>query len=209
MRTSRLDKTVNDLPLLLIYLTAYAGFHSLLATDRIKNLLEGCCPGLARYYRLTYSLFSVVALYPLFALLRNSPELYTISGPPSYLMRVIQTTGALGFVYAAGAIDLGLFLGYHQPDPATKSADDLSLTGPYRVCRHPLYFFCSLFLVAQPAVSRAYAVFTVWTIAYFWIGSWIEERRLINQYGETYIAYRDQVPHFIPFPRNGKASPSR
>ena len=193
---------MSELLILSIYLVAYAGVHSLLATERLKSRIHNCCPGFFRHYRLSYSIVSVLTLYPLFFLLRHSPVLYHVTGPPALLMRIVQILAALGFAYAARSIDLDIFLGYRQPAPASAGPDQpLSTDGPYRICRHPLYFFASLFLATQPIVSHAYAVFTVWTISYFWIGSWIEERRLLSQFGDTYRTYKQEVPHFLPIPR--------
>jgi methanethiol S-methyltransferase len=197
---------VNDLYLLSIYLIAYAALHSLLATDRIKQPLRGCCPGFFRFYRLCYTIVSLIALYPLFAALGSSPDLYAVPGDLYFFFRAIQIISAIGFVWAAKAIDLGLFLGYRTPTVAEDAkSENLSTHGPYRFCRHPLYFFASLFLLAEPSVSQAYALFTGWTVVYFWIGSWIEEHRLIDQFGDTYLEYCNEVPHFLPFPRKRKA----
>ncbi|MEE2752598.1 MAG: hypothetical protein VX910_01340, partial [Candidatus Latescibacterota bacterium] len=77
---------------------------------------------------------------------------------------------AIGFMLSLKAIDVGLFVGLRSPDlevPGDIHQPALSTSGPYRLCRHPLYFFASLFLAAQPSVSVAYAIFTTWTLAYF------------------------------------------
>lgn len=191
---------MNDLLILAGYLVAYALVHSLLATDRVKQPIDGCCPRLSRYYRLAYSLLSIALLYPLQSLLAGSDILYRIDGPPGLLLRVIQICAAAGFLYAANAFDLGDFLGYRIRKKSSGD-DQLSVDGAFRICRHPLYLFVSVFLVAQPIVTEAYAVFTLWTVLYFWTGSWIEERRLIDRFGATYLDYRARTPHFLPLPR--------
>ena len=149
----------------------------------------------------------------MFAFLRNSPPLYRVAEPISYLLQVLQMVGAIGFLVSLKAIDVGLFIGLRSlipeaPDDIDQLAPELSTTGPYRLCRHPLYFFASLFLATQPSVSVAYAIFTAWTIAYFWTGSWIEERRLIGTFGDAYLRYRESVPHFFPIPYKRNTDPS-
>jgi protein-S-isoprenylcysteine O-methyltransferase Ste14 len=195
------------------YLVAYAIVHSLLATDAVKIRFKRVCPRLFPIYRLAYTTFSVVTLVPLIPILARSPSLYQIEAPIAYLLRILQIVGGVGFLLSLKAIDLGLFVGLRSPIPVEPSdidqqAPELSTAGPYGLCRHPLYFFASLFLTAHPLVSQAYAIFTGWTVAYFWFGSWIEERRLINTFGDTYLEYRDRVPHFFPIPYKKKADSS-
>ena len=204
---------MNDLYLLAGFLFAYAGLHSLLAAQRIKHRLEGHWPHLARSYRLAYTIVSVITLWPLVLFLAASPNLYRVTGYTAYALRILQVIGGIGFLASLRAIDLGIFLGYrrsseNETTPPSPTEPALTTDGPYGLCRHPVYFFASLFLVAQPTVSEGYAVFTIWTVTYFWLGSWMEERRFIRDLGDTYLQYRAHVPHFIPLPRKRKTSSS-
>jgi protein-S-isoprenylcysteine O-methyltransferase Ste14 len=200
----------NDLTLLAIYLIAYAGVHSLLATDIAKHRISGFFNGRDRYYRILYSILSTIALYPLLVILHRSPTLYQIDGQALPLvMRGLQAVGGIGFLLSLRAVELGIFVGLKQ-QTSDQAASELATDGPYAWCRHPLYFFASLFLLMEPSVSEAYAVFTIWTVLYFWSGSWIEESRLIQTYGSAYLDYRARVPHFIPRPYTRNAgSPDR
>ena len=38
-------------------------------------------------------------------------------------------------------------------------------------------------------------------VAYFYAGTFFEERRMERKYGEGYREYRRHVPRFLPFPR--------
>ena len=75
----------------------------------------------------------------------------------------------------------------------------LIIRGPYRWVRHPLY---SLFLVMiwscpDLTVDRLLfnVLFTVWMV----IGSILEERDLVDAFGETYREYQHKVPMLIPY----------
>lgn len=52
-----------------------------------------------------------------------------------------------------------------------------------------------LFTLYSAAATAAAA------IAYFYIGTFFEERRMERKFGEAYRAYRRRVPRFFPLPR--------
>ena len=64
--------------------------------------------------------------------------------------------------------------------------------------RHPMYFaliiflWCGTFRVMDIVIN---AVLTVYVL----IGTRLEEKKLLVEYGETYIAYQQKVPMLVPF----------
>jgi protein-S-isoprenylcysteine O-methyltransferase Ste14 len=69
--------------------------------------------------------------------------------------------------------------------------------------RHPLYLGCSILLAFHPVQTRSSAATAAAVIAYFYIGTFFEERRLARKFGEAYREYRRRVPRFLPLPRRG------
>ncbi|MBN8624859.1 MAG: isoprenylcysteine carboxylmethyltransferase family protein [Planctomycetes bacterium] len=75
----------------------------------------------------------------------------------------------------------------------------LTTTGPYSICRHPLYMgsflmvlgFCSLFGHVDYFVATAVLAFTAYPLAIHF-----EERRLASLYGDKWEAYVRHVPRF-------------
>jgi len=180
----------------LSYLIFYAILHSILAMDRIKSPLYRIIP--QQYYRLLYTLISLILLTPLPWLPWPTGTLYHIHAPLSYLFHTIQVLGILGFLWTLRHTALGDFLGWaHLKKPFL--SPQLITTGPYRLCRHPLYFWISITFITHPHVTHKHLIFTLWLILYFWIGSYIEERRLTLQYGEAYKTYQTHTPRLIPF----------
>jgi protein-S-isoprenylcysteine O-methyltransferase Ste14 len=82
------------------------------------------------------------------------------------VMRGLQAVGRIGFLLSFRAVELGIFVGLKR-QTGDQVAFALSTDGPYAWCRHPLYFFASLFLLMEPSVSEAYAGFTIGTVIYF------------------------------------------
>jgi len=83
------------------------------------------------------------------------------------------------------------------------------INGMYRFVRHPLYFFSLLALWSMPVMTVNLLMFNIGATLYFVIGSRVEERRLVQSYGEAYRAYQQRVPGLIPLLRLPPLRPSR
>jgi protein-S-isoprenylcysteine O-methyltransferase Ste14 len=70
----------------------------------------------------------------------------------------------------------------------------------YRWVRHPLYFWGLVFiwLMPQMTVNRL-ALFAVFSV-YLYVGTFFEERRLVEEFGDDYREYQRRVPRLIPAP---------
>jgi methanethiol S-methyltransferase len=74
----------------------------------------------------------------------------------------------------------------------------LNIEGPYKVVRHPLYLFTIIFLVLRPTMDLFYLIFLIFLIAYFYIGSFYEERKLVSVFGDQYRKYQGSVHRLFP-----------
>jgi len=112
---------------------------------------------------------------------------------------------ALGLVlFAVGlgfAIWARLHIGRNWGTPMTqKEEPELVTSGPYRLVRHPIY---SGVLVA--GVGTAVALSWMWLIAvalagiYFVYSAVVEERFMIEQFPDTYPAYKRSTKMLVPF----------
>jgi protein-S-isoprenylcysteine O-methyltransferase Ste14 len=70
--------------------------------------------------------------------------------------------------------------------------------GPYRWVRHPLYLFMTLMIWSCPDLTADRLLFNgLWTV-WIVIGSILEERDLVLEFGDVYREYQQTVPMFIP-----------
>jgi protein-S-isoprenylcysteine O-methyltransferase Ste14 len=77
----------------------------------------------------------------------------------------------------------------------------LKRNGLLGVVRHPMYFALILYLWCQIFRTMDLVINTLLTL-YVIIGTWLEERKLVLEFGEAYLRYQKQVPMLIPFAKS-------
>jgi protein-S-isoprenylcysteine O-methyltransferase Ste14 len=71
-------------------------------------------------------------------------------------------------------------------------------SGLLAIIRHPMYFAVLLLIWCQTFRISDIVVNTVLT-AYIIIGTVLEERKLVLEFGTDYVKYQKEVPMLIPF----------
>jgi protein-S-isoprenylcysteine O-methyltransferase Ste14 len=184
---------------------AWCGLHSLLITATVRRWFEkrggiwlGC-------YRLGYVLLAIATLLPLLWYTRSLPQ-QSLGTPPLWL----QMGQFLLFIYAAvmfiGGIrvyDLGSFLGLRQwrdfrSGRKTTPAVFLQ-SGILRYIRHPWYSGGIALLWSLPNLTDVSLVIRTILTGYLICGTLLEERKLKENLGSTYQAYRRRAPMLIPW----------
>ena len=68
----------------------------------------------------------------------------------------------------------------------------------YRLVRHPLYIGWLVIFWAAPVMTVAHLVFALMTTAYILIAIQLEERDLVDAFGDRYVEYKRRTPMIIP-----------
>jgi protein-S-isoprenylcysteine O-methyltransferase Ste14 len=191
---------------------AFALFHSVTVSEPYERWARRVmgAPRFRAYHRLLFTLYSAAATAAVVLYVRALPDIpfYRIDGWVRFLFHGVQILGAGLLLWTPW--DMKEFVGLRQWERHRKREEDAQernerlFTGKgYGLVRHPLYLGCSLLLAFHPVQTRNSAATAAAVIAYFYIGTFFEERRLVRQFGETYREYQQRVPRFFPLLRGG------
>lgn len=186
----------------LLAVAAYSGLHSLLATTAMKSLLENLLgKRMRRIYRLFYNLIAGITFLPVLAIVVKYPGrvLYQIPMPWLALFIAGQVFGAVAILVGLLQTNALHFLGLRQiflDDDLAPT--ELVVTGLYRWVRHPLYTAGLILIWFMPYMTTSLLALNIGLSFYLYVGSFFEERRLLEEYGEAYREYQAQVPRLFP-----------
>ncbi len=181
----------------------YGGVHSFLASNKLKNMVSTHFGKEAsRYYRLFYNLIALISILPILALTVALPDrvLYILRGPWIYIFLTFQMVAILGLAVGLWQTDIWHFIGIRQLSKTIEeNAQPFVEGGLYRWVRHPLYTAGLMFIWFTPRMSVNLLAFNIIITIYIYIGASFEEKKLVQEFGEAYLKYRQRTPMLIPW----------
>jgi protein-S-isoprenylcysteine O-methyltransferase Ste14 len=198
--------------------TIFAPHHSLFARLGLKaRVVRVVAPGLERslYVWLASVLFLAVCL-----LWQPVPGLaWQAMSVPRWLLHAMQLGGLVLTLKSASRIDIWELAGVRQARaasrasaPSVPSVADVSLpsvagasaptpadhtpltiSGPYRWLRHPIYLGWVMFVFGAPEMTAGRLLFATISTVYLIVAIPYEERSLTAEFGPAYTAYQRQV----------------
>ena len=187
--------------------TAYCALHSYLISTGFTNLLVRSLKKYYAFYRISYVLFSLALLIPLINYTgRLDPELIVTDGFALNLVRRLLAAGSLVMFFWAFFFNydsLSFFgirqiLNFGKPQTTTTPGEGIRRNGLLGIMRHPMYFSLIIYLWCQTYKLVDIVVNTVLTI-YVIVGTILEEKKLVLEFGDTYVKYKQEVHMLIPF----------
>lgn len=180
--------------------------HSLMVTRWFTGAVRRRWATSHRWYRLAYNAIALVSLVAAssYADSIDGPVLLAWEGRWQVLRGTLMIGAIALFVAGAQQYDLVRFAGFRQlvqPAPAEGLAGTARLDtgGVLRMTRHPWYLGALLVLWTGPEQYTAAGVVAAAILSgYVLVGTWLEERKLVSEFGEAYRDYQREVSALVP-----------
>lgn len=186
--------------ILVLLWVMFSVLHSLFANEKWKKKMQVVLKKNYKFYRIAYSFFALITL-AIVVTYNFSMQSFLL-----WNVNIIEQVIAVVCMLSCGTIMFlftrKFFFDLSGADVFQKkqSSRELIKTNLYKYVRHPLYsatlgFIWSIFLYS-PLLSNLISCIciTAYTIA----GIYIEEKKLVYEFGDNYISYRSQTPMLIP-----------
>ena len=197
-------KLMNYILIALIW-TGYCALHSYMISIRFTNLMMHILKRYYAFYRLFYVLISIVLLFPvLHYTSRLASEVIIHYDPPWSIIRYALLIFSMLIFLRVFLFDYDslAFFGIRQilnfRKKTVNNEGGIKKGGLLGIVRHPMYFATILFLWCQTYRLSDIVVNVVLT-AYVIIGTILEEKKLVLEFGDSYVQYQQEVPMLIPF----------
>jgi protein-S-isoprenylcysteine O-methyltransferase Ste14 len=173
--------------------------HSLMITKSITDFLKAKLGYLFRFYRIFYNSIAILTLLPVLYygnLIRTEP-FFSWDGV-FIIPRVILFVISIYLFYdGARVYSIRQFLGVRQvrsgkSNTAMSETGELSKSGVLGVVRHPWYLGGIIILWLFP-IDYAMLATNIILTSYLIIGAFIEERKLLEDFGEDYHQYQKEM----------------
>ena len=190
---------------LLLGWVVWCALHSALISITVTEQMKRVLGSGFRFYRLFYCAFSVATLIPLVYFSHGSGDapLFSWTGPWVVAQFFLIALSLYLFFAGGRHYSWARLLGIAQireggaEAPPARGAS-LVVSGIHRIVRHPWYLGGILLVWAQELSLPTILVNLVISL-YFVVGSYLEEQKLVREFGDQYRHYQQTVPMLFPW----------
>jgi len=186
--------------------TGYVSLHSFLISIRFTNLMIRLLKNYYAFFRLFYVTISLILLIPLinYTSQLDDKVIITYESPVSIIRYILISGSLLMFFWAFFFnYDSLSFFGIRQilnlgKEKKINPQEGIKRNGLLGIMRHPMYLaliiylWCQTFRVVDIVINSLLTIYVI-------VGTMLEERKLVLEFGDEYIKYKKEVPMLIPF----------
>jgi protein-S-isoprenylcysteine O-methyltransferase Ste14 len=179
--------------------------HSTLIATPVTDYLKKKLGAWFRFYRLFFNAVSLATLLPVVYYstpIRQAP-LFRWEGPLMIVKYLLLAASITLFIAGGEHYSISQFLGIRQiktgrANPTLSEYDTFDTSGILGAIRHPWYTGSLMFIWARD-VSLSTFLINIIISVYFVVGTILEERKLLLEFGERYREYQKSVSMFVPY----------
>lgn len=129
--------------------------------------------------------------------------IFSVSYPYRYFLLLLTAIAIGGLLWAIVSLSNFDPFGRKQISNYLKNRKTKTLVfvlrGPYKITRHPFYFFILAMIWLYPVMSVDRLLFAFIWSCWVVLGTKLEERDLVEEIGDDYVKYQSDVPMLIPY----------
>jgi len=194
-----------DYLLLSLFWIGYCALHSALICTSFTDFVRRTMGKRSRYYRIFFNLFSLVTIIPLLIYSHSArwsiEPLFSWQGTLRIVQYALIGLAAILILGVGRRYSMSRFLGIEQirgkSGKGLTETGELDSSGILGVIRHPWYVAVFILLWASD-LTPSEIIVNVILSSYLIIGTLLEERKLVLEFGDRYRQYQHEVSMFIP-----------
>ena len=191
--------------MLSLFVIAWCILHSAMIGVSVTENVKKRLGSKFRFYRLFFNLIAILTLIPvaLFAYSIRAQTIFHWNGYMRIGQVLLLVVAALLFFLGGRHYNARQVLGIKQIKEGTlnkaiSDTGEIDTSGVLGITRHPWYLATILLIWARQMDLSVLIVNLILT-SYLIVGTILEEKKLIKEFGEKYEAYQNRVSMLLPF----------